>query len=372
MELAVISVLIVIIIALLIYNIIINQRIKNFKDINQKVTSLNVLQDFMNTAGDVMTVDEKIIKINDILIEQYAIKYSTIVIFDGTEYVVKASNVDKKHWDTLKNLQNEEIFKDSITTAKPKYVTVNTEEERLPYQKMEFGRAKSAMFFPLYIDNVYIGYWIIESGRMHAFDHVDTTILEVVKENILSVFKIVSYQNIIESITRQDLYSDLKTAEYLYEEGRNIIDKYTTSTICMFKITNLEETNKNINRDTGNQIIIDVCDYIKEKISPEYLFVRYMGPKFAIAFSGIELDGVVEFLDDIKKEVEAMQIEDVIASEKNEKSKASKKKKIATVNPKLNFVLTTYYKGTALETVLKKLEEYLDAAPETENDINKI
>ena len=372
MELAVITGLVVIIILLLIYNIVINKRIKNYKDINQKVTSLNVLQDFMSTAGDVMSVDEKIVKINDILIEQYAIKYSTIVIFDGTEYVVKASNVDKKHWETLKNLQNEEIFKDSITTAKPKYVTVNTEEERLPYQKMEFGRAKSAMFFPLYIDNVYIGYWIIESGRMHAFDNIDTTILEVVKENIISIFRIVSYQNIIESITRQDLYSDLKTSEYLYEEGRNIIDKYTTSTICMFKITNLEETNKKVNRDTGNQMIIDVCDYIKEKLSPEYLFVRYMGPKFVIAFSGIEVDGVVEFLNDLKKDVESLKVEDVIAAEKNEKSKSTRKKKVTITNPKLNFVLSTYYKGTAIEAVLKKLEEYLDAAPENENDINKI
>ena len=319
-----------------------------------------------------MTADEKIVKINNILIEEYAIKYSTIVIFDGTEYVVKASNVDKKHWDALRNLQSEDIFKDSITTAKPKYVTVNTEEERLPYQKMEFGRAKSAMFFPLYIDNVYIGYWIIESGKMHAFDNIDTTILEVVKENIISIFKIVSYQNIVESITRQDLYSDLKTSEYLYEDGRNIIDKYTTSTICMFKITNLEETNKKVNRDTGNQMIIDVCDYIKEKLSDEYLFVRYMGPKFAIAFSGIETDGVVEFLDDLKKDVEGLEIEDVIAAEENEKSTSAKKKKVTITKPKLNFVLTTYYKGTALEAVLKKLEEYLDTAKVSENDINKI
>ncbi len=372
MTYGIIILLVAIIIALLVYNIIISRRIKSFKDINQKVTSLNVLQDFMSTVGEDSSVDDKIVKINDILIEQYAIKYSTIVVFDGTEYVVKASNVDKKHWDTLRNLQNEEIFKDSITTAKPKYVTVNKEDERLPYQKMEFGRAKSAMFFPLYIDNVYIGYWIIESGRMHAFDNVDTTILEVVKENIISIFRIVSYQNIIENLTRKDLYSDLKTSEYLYEEGRQIIDKYTTSTICMFKITNLEEVNKKVNRDTGNQMIIDVCDYIKSKLSEEYIFVRYMGPKFAIAFSGIETDGVIEFLGDLKKEVESLQIEDVVAAEKNEKSKSGKKKKVTTTNPKLNFILTTYYKGTALEAVLKKLEEYLDSASVDENDINNI
>ena len=364
----IIAVLFIIIIALVIYNVLVNKKIKTFKNINEKVTSLNVLQDIMSTVGDTMTVDEKIVKINDTLIEQFAIKYSTIVVFDGAEYVVKASNVDKKHWDTLKNLQNEEIFRDSITTTKPKYITVNTDEERLPYQKMEFGRAKSAMFFPLYIDNVYIGYWIIESGRMHAFDNVDTTILEVVKDNLISVLKITSYQNIIESLSRDDLYSDLKTSEYLYEEGRKTIDKYTTSTICMFKITNLEDTNKTINRDTGNQVIIDVCDYIKEKLSDEYVFVRYYGPKFVIAFSGVEIDGVVEFINDLKNETENLQIEDVIASEKS----TTTKKNIASVKPKLNFVLTTYYKGTALESALAKLEEYLDSANENESEINKI
>lgn len=371
-EVIILVILVGIVLALLVYNIIISKRIKNYKDINQKVTSLNVLQDFMNTIGDVQSVDEKIVKVNEILIEQYAIKYSTIVIFDGSEYVVKASNVDQKHWDTLRNLHNEEIFKDSITTAKPKYVTVNTEEERLPYQKMEFGRAKSAMFFPLYIDNVYIGYWILESGRMHAFDHIDTTILEVVKENIISILKIVSYQNVVENLTRKDLYSDLKTSEYLYEKGRAIIDNYTTSTVCMFKITNLTETNEKINRDTGNQMVIDICDYIKDRLSDEYVFVRYMGPKFVIVFSGIDIDGVVEFLNDLKKDTENIVIEDVVASAEKEKSTTKKKTKVQTVKPKLNFVTTTYYKGTALEKVLKKLEEYLDVADKDESDINNI
>lgn len=370
MELTIMIILVVIVISLVVYNIIVSKRIKTFKDINQKVTSLNVLQDFMSTVGEDSSVDDKIVKINEILIEQYAIKYSTIVVFDGSEYVVKASNVDKKHWDTLRNLQNEDIFKDSITTAKPKYVTVNKEDERLPYQKMEFGRAKSAMFFPLYIDNVYIGYWILESGRMHAFDNTDTTILEVVKENIISILRIVSYQKVIESLARKDLYSDLKTSEYLYEEGRKTIDNYTTSTICMFKITNLEETNGKVNRETGNQMIVDVCDDIKERLSPEYIFVRYMGPKFVIAFSGIEIDGVVEFLNDMKQEVEGLEVEDVIAVEQNEKAKG--KKKVVITNPKLNFVLTTYYKGTALEQVLKKLEEYLDTADKLESEINNI
>ena len=361
----IIIILVIIIILLMVYNIIIYKRIRNFDNINQQVTGLKVLQDFMNTIGDYSTVEEKIERINEIVIEKYEIKYSTIVMFDGTEYVIKATNVQQQHWEALRNLHNQDIFKDSIQTASPKYVTVNQEGERLPYQTMEFGRAKSAMFFPLYIDNIYIGYWIIESGEPHAFDKIDTAMLEVVKENIISVYKTVSYQNTVENIARKDKFSELNSAEYIYGKGKQIIDKYETSTVCMFKIINLEEINKKYNRETGNEIITEVSSYIKESISSEYIFVRYMGPKFAIVFSGVDLQSVAEFVQDLKNNIENIEIEEVLL-------KDSKKKKKQYVSAKLNFVLTTYYKGTAIENVTKKLEEYLDNADKNESDINNI
>jgi len=364
--LLIIGLLVVIVIGLIVYNIVIYKRLQEFENINQKVTGLNILQDFMNVVGEYSEVDEKIKKINDIVIERYEIKYSTIVIFNGTEYEIKASNVDQKHWNTLVNLHNEEIFQDSISTAMPKYITVNKESERLPYQKMEFGRAKAAMFFPLYIDNVYIGYWIIESGQMHAFDKSDTTILETVKENIISVYKNISYQNIVENIARTDYFTELPSAEYLYGKGKQIIEQHTTSTVCMFRVTNIEDINQDFNRDTGNEVIIEITDYIKQSISKEYIFVRYMGPKFVIVFSGVDIDATADFLVDIKQSIEEMKIEEVTDNDEEEQED------VRYATPKLNFVLSTFYKGTALEQVTKKLEEYLDNADKDENDINNI
>ena len=350
MILAIIAILIVIVIALFIYNLSISKKIENFNNINQKITNLNILQDFMNTISEVTSVNEKIEKINNILIERYNIKYSTIVIYNGTEYVVRASNVEQKHWDTLRNLQNEEIFKDSIQTATPKYITIEHEGERLPYQKMEFGRAKSAMFFPLYVENVYIGYWIIEGSKPHEFDNVDTTILEVIKNNIVSVLKTVENQQVIENIVREDKFTSLKSAEYLFGEGKKVIDKYTTSTVCLFKITNLEEINEKFSREIGNQIVTAVSEEVGSNLAEEYILVRYMGPKFAIVFSGIELDAIVSFMGQLKEKIEEIEIEGAV--------------------PKINIVLSTYYKGTALEGLTKKLEEYLDEADKEENTIN--
>ena len=218
MMIIIVLLLVAIIIGLMFYNMSIHKKIDSFKNINQQITSLNVLQDFMDTISETSSVDDKLKKINDILIEKYGIKYSTIVVYNGAEFVIRASNVAEKHWETLKNLQSEPVFADSIETGIPKYITVEKEGEKLPYQKMEFGRAKAAMFFPIYIDNVYIGYWIIEGSTPHEFDNVDTTILEVVKNNIVAVLKTVENQSTIEKIVRDDQYSELKTAEYLYTE----------------------------------------------------------------------------------------------------------------------------------------------------------
>lgn len=367
MIITVILILVAITVGLMIYNISINKKINNFKNLNQRVANLNILQDFMDTISKSASVQEKIEQINNIIIERYQIKYSTIVIYDGTKYVVRASNVDEKHWDTLSNLQAEPLFVESIQTSVPKYVTVEADSERLPYQKTEFARAKCAMFFPLYIDNVYIGYWLIEGSKAHEFDDLDTTILEVIRNNIVSILRTVENQKIIESIVRDDKFSSLKSAEYLYGEGRKIIDKYTTSTVCMYRIANLEKINEDISRRTGDKVITKVTEIVKANLSNEYIFVRYMGPKFAIVFSGVDKEAVKGFMLQVKEQVEAIEIEPVDVEFELEEDEEE-----IVAKPKLNIIMSTYYKGTALEGVLKKLEEYLDAADKNQNEINEL
>jgi len=370
LTIAIVVILVAIIIGLLFYNLSIHKKIQTFSNINQRINSLNVLQEFMNTIGEQSSVDEKIKKINEIVIEKYQIKYSTIVVFDGADYQIKASNVESKHWDALKKLQDVEIFKDSINTATPKYVSVNNEKEKLPYQQMEFGRAKSAVFFPLYIDNVYIGYWIIESSVAHDFDKIDTTIFEVIKDNMVSVLKTVVHQRTLEALVRKDLYTGLYSEEYLYGEGKRIIDEYTISTACMFRITNIEKINTRGSRELGNKVILAVTEFIKKNIADDYIFIRYMGPKFVIMFCGAEVSGVEDFIKDIKQSVEKLEIK-LYEDDEIEENKKSKKTN-QVVKPKLNFVMGSYYKGTGLEEVLKKLEDYLDNADKAENNITTI
>ncbi len=362
MALIPIIVLIGIVGILIAYNINIKKKLTTFNNVSSKINKLNALQDFMNITGEDLPVDDKIKKINEVLIDKFEIKYSSIVVFNGAEYILKASNTDEKYWNNLTNLHTEEVFKDSISTATPKYITIDSEEEKLPYQKLDFSRAKSAMFFPLYIDNIYIGYWIIESSVIHAFDNTDTTLLEVIKDDLVSILKTVSYQTAMESIVRTDQFTGLYSAEYLYGRAKSTIDSAPQSIVVMYRITNIEEINNKFSRITGNNIIISVANWTKTCIASTDVFVRYMGPKFAIVYVGKSEEEVIENIKALKQDLEDTQVE-------YENPATSEK---FLVRPKLNFAVGTYYKGTGIESVTKKLEEYLDMASKDEQNINFI
>ena len=96
---------------------------------------------------------------------------------------------------------------------------------------------------------------------------------------------------------------------------------------------------------------------------------------------------VAKFLNDLKENVENLKItldgikeenEDVVEAENEGQQEVENQKENEKENeeeyaePILNFVISSYYKGTGLEEVLKKLEEYLDSADVNENEINNI
>ena len=95
----IILILAAIAIGLLVYNLRLHKKLQKYNNMQQKITNLYVVQDFINAIGETSTVEEKIKKINDVLIERYEIKYSTIFVFDCAEYQIKASNVEQNQWD---------------------------------------------------------------------------------------------------------------------------------------------------------------------------------------------------------------------------------------------------------------------------------
>lgn len=87
-------------------------------------------------------------------------------------------------------------------------------------------------------------------------------------------------------------------------------------------------------------------------------------PKFVIVFTGIQAEDTEDFVKDLKTKIENTEFSKNEIDEEN-----NKKDKIFT--PKLNFAITTYYKGTSMDALTKKLEEYVDSTG-NESNINYI
>lgn len=329
----------------IIFNVKLNKHAQEGIKAKKEVETLSVLQKFSEAIGQDINVSQKTSKLNYTLIDGFDLQYSSIVTFDGQEYVVKASNIDPNTWDFLSILNTEEEFVESISKMESKYLKVDSETETLKYTSAIQRNIKSAMFLPLYVEETFFGFWFIESEKLNAFDNLEKRNLEIIKTNISSLLQSMSYQEALQSMVTQDKFTGLNSRDYLYSEGKNKLNSHISSAIVMFEITNLVEINETLGREAGNITVSEVANVVNEKITDNEIFVRYFGPKFLIAFPGMQAEEIKDKLDELKTTIESTKIK--VAARKN-------------VNANINIACGTYYKGTGLDGISRRLEDKLN------------
>lgn len=394
-ELMFIVILIIIVLILILYNLYVKRNFKTVEKSRKRLDDLSVLNDLIKITASLKSVDEKLTSINESLIQKFHIDYSSIVIFDGKKFVAKASNLNRKSIPSIEEVYCHSIFTEAIHSKEAKYITVENPTESLVYLKEERARAKTAIFYPLYIDSVFVGFWLIESRTPKGFQNLDMQIMIEVKSRILDIIRTMSFQASIENMVKQDLFSSLKTYECLLTEGKLKMEEYNESTVVMYRISNIEDINEEFSRQAGNMTITNVTEAISkvlEKTKHKYIFVRYSGPKFAIAFPGILPEELSELLNLMQKtgestvimesEAEQARIDDienidvlVDVTEDEKKSTKTKENKETKeteedkeITPRLNIVAAKYYRGLGLEVLTKELEDFLEEI-ETESSI---
>lgn len=338
-----------IIIFLLGYNVHTNRNLEQAKKSKKSFSRILALRDIMNISASSKSSKEKMEELNKVLIEKMDIDYSTIVYYNGLEYITKVTNISDIEISNMENdilyIQNLNIFKEAIDKREFKYITVDKQEEELPYLENRKNIIKSVIFYPMTSKGKYIGYWLIESKKVKAFENVDIQILENLKQAIRNTIEVLSYEEAIETMVRDDKFSELKTMEYLQTEGKMLLEQYNKPQIVMFRIDNLEEVNEEFSRNAGNVLITEVTKKIHSITRGDNIFVRYMGPKFII------------ILDD-KKNVEENNTYDIII-QKNDYMEVLKNIKENVENIKLVQTDTGVFKKEYLE-MLKKAEDEED------------
>ncbi len=363
----IIAIEVTIIIFLLGYNVHTNRNLEQAKKSKKSFSRILALRDIMNISASSKSSKEKMEELNKVLIEKMDIDYSTIVYYNGLEYITKVTNISDIEISNMENdilyIQNLNIFKEAIDKREFKYITVDKQEEELPYLENRKNIIKSVIFYPMTSKGKYIGYWLIESKKVKAFENVDIQILENLKQAIRNTIEVLSYEEAIETMVRDDKFSELKTMEYLQTEGKMLLEQYNKPQIVMFRIDNLEEVNEEFSRNAGNVLITEVTKKIHSITRGDNIFVRYIGPKFIII-----LDDKKNIEDNIKEN----NTDGII--QKNDYMEVLKNIKENVENIKLVQTDTGVFKKEYLE-MLKKAEDEeeddLDIFDEIDNNKDK-
>ncbi len=354
MELLIITLIITIILILIVAIIITSfqkRQINSLKSVSKNVANMNILQNMLEIMSSKFSSDEKIKNLNDVIITNYGVKYSTISTFDGYEYDSTASNIEAIYKDRLKDIANENDFKVNISKNVSKYLTT-APGKTLLYRSAVERRIKSAMFSPIYCNGVYLGFWLLEDTVSNAFDNIPKSELAKLKANIGTFLDIVGFQKSIEKAQNEDKQTGFYTNLYLYSGARKIIKNNENNTIAMVCLKNIPDINLKYGRNVGNAVLIKATNCIKNFVNKNIVLIRYSGIKFLI------------IIPNMSSQASQPMIERLLAKLNLESEYVGDEK--ITVNSQ--FLLHTVKNQNDIDFEIEKMVDYIDGM----NSVNTI
>lgn len=334
--------------------ILVMRKNKYYKVALGNMSAMVIMQRMFEIMASVIPAKNKVEELNNIMVEVFDTKYSTLVLYDGTEYNIKATNVEPMYLDGLKDLAESQEFKNNSVQNISKYL-VASGGRVLGYKTAIERQIKSAMFSPIYYNGTYRGFWLLEDNAESAYDSISKEELARLKDNIGVFIENVSSQEAIENASNTDKQTGFYNNIYLYSNLRQKLSMSNDSCLILIQLSNLPAINEQYGREIGNRLLEKAAKELKEIMSSENILVRYSGSKFCAACPGITVDilhtTMEKYLNNIKVYSEAVDN--------------------ATVSLELNIVMRDIKKQSNLEKELDKMVHYVEDS-KSANTINII
>ena len=104
------------------FSIFLLKRNKYYSVAIGNMSGMVIMQRMFELMASPIPASKKIEELNNIIIEVFNSKSSTISIFDGTNYEIKATNVESMYIDSIKSIAEEQDFKNNSMQNVSKYL----------------------------------------------------------------------------------------------------------------------------------------------------------------------------------------------------------------------------------------------------------
>ncbi|MBR6641582.1 MAG: diguanylate cyclase [Clostridia bacterium] len=338
----------ILVVILAAFSIFLLKRNKYYSVAIGNMSGMVIMQRMFELMASTIPASKKIEELNNIIIEVFNSKSSTISIFDGANYEIKASNVEAMYLDSIKALAEEQDFKNNSAQNISKYM-VAAGGRLLGYKSAMERKIRSAMFSPIYYNGLYLGFWLLEDDAENAYDSISKEELAKLKDHIGVFIENVLSQESIESAYNTDKQTGFYNNLYLYSTVRGQTSKEDNSSLTLIGLSNLPKINEDYGREVGNKLIAKFANLMREVFNDSNIFVRYSGGKFCIVSPGTStetLHPVVErFLTNLKMQQE------VVNGEK--------------VTLDVAITMKNIYRQSNIDREIAKMSDYVEAMTET-------
>ncbi len=283
--------LLIVITALIVILYIKLTQIKYYKAVAGNMAAMTVMQRMFEIMASNIPAKNKIEELNKIIIDVFDSKYSTISIFDGTEYEVKATNVENSYVDSIGAIAEENDFKANAKNNVSKYL-VAAGPRVLGYKSAAERKIKSAMFSPIYYNGTYLGFWLMEDNIEDAYESVSKDELAKLKDNIGVFIENIKDQENLENAYNTDRQTGFYNNIYLYSNVRQQISLTENSALILISFSGLANINEESGREVGDNLLLKATRLLKETIPPENIFIRHTGSRFVVVCPGASVETV--------------------------------------------------------------------------------
>ena len=288
---------------------------KNYTIMTKNYSTVTILQEIMVILGNKIPSNKKLERINEILINRFDIAYSTIVERTEQGNIIKATNVPSDLQDRILELDGSKIFNEAMCQNFPKYVTGL---KTLEYPSADERDVRSALMFPLYREDEYRGFWLLEDIRGNTFDNGATVQLSIIKDNITLVIQNNDYAVNLENKTAELEVANKKLEEMANRDGltgafnkafmHKKLDEVfrgnrRSNSIAIMDIDYFKNYNDKNGHMEGDNLLKMLSQLITDSLREDDMLFRFGGEEFVILFSDTERKDAVMVAQRIRQKV---------------------------------------------------------------------
>lgn len=277
-------IIVLVLIAVIIYK---NTKIKYLKNINEDAMAFSVVQKMFEIMGANISANKKLKELNTVFRDIFQAKYSTIVLYDGKNNLIKASNVPEELACALGTVSSDDSFTYNVSRNVAKYVTVSSEKS-LSYNTAEERGIKSAIFAPIYDGTTYMGFWLLENKEKDAFENISQQQLAILRKNLAVFLYGIKAQEKTEKSEDLNRQTGIYNMNYFYNKEVKKIEATNVTSFMLLSLQNLKEINLKYNKKTGDKYLVTSIDYIKNAFTSKVTLVRYSGTKILLVFKNMD------------------------------------------------------------------------------------